>query len=86
MDSGYDKTWKPIPSEKKEKNMEISLTPIRMAMNMFPMRFSPGLPIFGDDIEVVKQSWRVLLGAGAKMVYPSHGKAFSADVMRKAIA
>jgi hypothetical protein len=65
--------------------MEISLTPIRMAMYTLPMRFGPGLPVFGDDIELVKQSWRVLLDAGAKTVYPSHGKAFSAEVMHKAI-
>lgn len=57
-----------------------------LAMNNFPARLSPGLPIFGDDIELVKESWRKLLAVGAKTVYPAHGKPFPADVMRKAIA
>jgi len=57
-----------------------------LAMNTFPMRLSPGLPIFGDDIQLVKESWRKLLALGAKTVYPAHGKPFSADVMREAIA
>jgi hydroxyacylglutathione hydrolase len=57
-----------------------------LAMNMPPLRFSPGLPIFGDDIELVKASWRILLDRGATMVYPGHGKPFPAEVMRQAIA
>jgi hydroxyacylglutathione hydrolase len=57
-----------------------------LAMNMPPLRFSPGLPIFGDDIELVKGSWRMLLDRGARMVYPAHGKPFPAEVMRPAIA
>jgi len=56
-----------------------------LAMNMFPMRFSPGLPVFGDDIQVVKESWRNLLEMGAKMVYPAHGKPFAAEIMRKIV-
>lgn len=56
-----------------------------LGMNMFPMRLSPGLPIFGDDMEVVKKSWRKLIDLGAKMVYPAHGKPFSAGIMEKAI-
>jgi len=57
-----------------------------LAMNTFPMRLSPGLPIFGDDIQLVKESWRKLLAEGAKTVYPAHGKPFPADVMRDVIA
>ncbi len=56
-----------------------------LAMNTLPMRLTPGLPIFGDDIELVKQSWRKLLEKGAKRVYPAHGKPFSAEIMRKAV-
>lgn len=55
-------------------------------MNMFPMRLSPGLPIFGDDIQVVKQSWRKLLDMGAKTVYPAHGKPFPAEILKKTVA
>ena len=57
-----------------------------LAMNKLPMRFSPGLPIYGDDIQVVKESWMKLLGMGAKIVYPAHGKSFPAEVMREAVA
>ena len=57
-----------------------------LAMNMFPMRLSPGLPIFGDDIQVVKQSWRRLLDMGAKTVYPAHGKPFPAEILKEAVA
>jgi glyoxylase-like metal-dependent hydrolase (beta-lactamase superfamily II) len=50
-----------------------------LAMNRFPLRLKPGLPIFADDIDRVKQSWKVLLDGGARIVYPGHGKPFSAD-------
>ncbi len=54
-----------------------------LAMNAFPMRFSPGLPIFADSLETVKESWKLLLNRGAKVIYPAHGKPFSADIMKK---
>jgi glyoxylase-like metal-dependent hydrolase (beta-lactamase superfamily II) len=57
-----------------------------LAMNMFPMRLSPGLPIFGDDIQVVKKSWQKLLDLGAKTVYPAHGKYFPAEILKKTIS
>jgi hydroxyacylglutathione hydrolase len=57
-----------------------------LAMNMLPMRFSPGLPVFGDNIQTVIESWRKLLDRGAKTVYPAHGKPFPVDVIRKAVA
>jgi glyoxylase-like metal-dependent hydrolase (beta-lactamase superfamily II) len=57
-----------------------------MAMNKFPLRFSPGLPIFAEDPVKLNESWKILLGQGAKMIYPSHGEPFSADVIRKAIS
>lgn len=50
-----------------------------LAMNMFPMRLKPGLPIFGDDILIVKKSWQKLIDMGAKTVYPAHGKHFSVE-------
>ena len=42
-------------------------------MNAFPLRLTPGLPILGHDPEVIADSWRRLLDAGAKRVYPAHG-------------
>lgn len=56
-----------------------------LAMNMLPMRLSPGLPIFGDDVQIVKNSWRKLLDMGAKTVYPAHGKPFPADILDKSL-
>lgn len=57
-----------------------------LAMNKLPFRLSPGLPIFAEDIQKVKESWKHLLGLGAKTVYPGHGEPFSADIIRKALA
>lgn len=57
-----------------------------LAMNKFPLRLSPGLPIFAEDSNAVIESWRLLLKAGARTVFPAHGKPFPAEVMRRAIA
>ena len=57
-----------------------------LAMNTLPMRFSPGLPIFGDSMEMIKNSWRLLLNQGAKMVYPAHGNPFPVGIIEKALA
>lgn len=56
-----------------------------LAMNAFPLRLSPGLPVLGDDLAAVVNSWKLLLELGATTVYPAHGKPFSADVIRQAI-
>ncbi len=55
------------------------------AMNNLPVRLSPGLPIFAEDLPLVKESWKLLLDRGAKMVYPGHGKPFSVDFIQKAL-
>ncbi|MHB9033313.1 MAG: MBL fold metallo-hydrolase [Anaerolineae bacterium] len=55
-----------------------------LAMNGFPLRLGPGLPILADNMEMVYESWHTLLNQGAQTVYPGHGKAFPAEVMRKA--
>lgn len=56
-----------------------------LAMNAFPMRLSPGLPIFAEDTKALVESWKTLLKEGAKTVYPAHGKPFPADVIRVAL-
>jgi glyoxylase-like metal-dependent hydrolase (beta-lactamase superfamily II) len=53
-------------------------------MNQFPLRLSPGLPIFADDIEKAKESCRLLLDLGATTIYPAHGRPFPAEVLRTA--
>jgi hydroxyacylglutathione hydrolase len=56
-----------------------------LAMNGFPTRIGPGMPIFGDDRDAIKASWRLLLDNGARWIYPAHGNPFSADVLSKAL-
>ena len=56
-----------------------------LAMNRLPLRVTPGLPIFAVDVAQVKSSWCTLLELGARKIYPAHGPAFPADVMRRAL-
>jgi len=56
-----------------------------LVVNTFPMYTGTGLPIFAEDILVVKESWRKLLSSGAKQVYPAHGKPFKADKLEKSL-
>ncbi len=56
-----------------------------LAMNMFPLRLSPGLPIFAEDMSSVISSWELLIEKGARIVYPAHGKPFPVSVIQKAI-
>jgi glyoxylase-like metal-dependent hydrolase (beta-lactamase superfamily II) len=55
-----------------------------LAMAMPPLRFRPGLSTFGSDMETLKASARKLLDLGARVIYPSHGAPFSAEVLRRA--
>jgi glyoxylase-like metal-dependent hydrolase (beta-lactamase superfamily II) len=57
-----------------------------MAHNNLPFRFRPGLPIFAEDIEKVKESWKSLIQRGAKTIYPAHGNPFSVDIIKKALS
>ncbi len=56
-----------------------------LAMSGPPLRLSPGLPIFADDMKQVRESWKLLIDAGAKTIYPAHGKSFSVDVIKRAL-
>ena len=56
-----------------------------LAMNAFPLRLSPGLPIFAEDLQKVKDSWKLLLEYGAKMTYPAHGKPFPTEKIRNVL-
>lgn len=57
-----------------------------MAHNGLPFRLKPGLPIYAQDIEEVKSSWKMLLEMGVKMVYPGHGNPFPAEIMKKTLS
>jgi len=54
-----------------------------LLMNKFPLRMSPGLPIFAEDLSKVKQSLELLLEKGVRKIYPAHGKSFNADIVHK---
>ena len=54
-----------------------------LAHNNLPFRLKPGLPIFADDIEEVKRSWKKVLERGVKMIYPAHGDPFPVEVIKK---
>ena len=57
-----------------------------LAMNAFPLRLGPGLPVLAEDNQKVKESWVRLLDMGAKIIFPAHGKSFSVGVIEKALA
>ena len=56
-----------------------------LAVNIPPFHFKPGPPIFIDDLQQIRESWKLLLDSGAKTIYPAHGKPFSADIIRKVL-
>lgn len=56
-----------------------------LAMSGFPMRLTPGLPPIAEDMQKVKESWKLLINAGAKTIYPAHMKPFSVDLIQRAL-
>ena len=56
-----------------------------LAMNAFPLRTSPGLPVFAEDMPAVLVSWKRLLDQGVTTIYPGHGRPFAAEIIKKAI-
>jgi len=56
-----------------------------LAMNMFPLRLTPGLPIFAEDYGALIRSWEMLIEMGASTVYPAHGKPFPISVIKRKI-
>ena len=53
-----------------------------MAHNGWPFRYKPGLPIFAQDIDAIKENWKVLINRGLTFVYPGHGKPFPIEVIK----
>ena len=56
-----------------------------LAMNAVPMRLKPGLPVFAEDLQKVKDSWKLMFDYGVKTIYPGHGNPFSAEIMRNVL-
>lgn len=53
-----------------------------MAHNGFPFRWKPGLPIYAQDINAIKENWKTLIDKGISFIYPGHGKAFPIEVIK----
>jgi hydroxyacylglutathione hydrolase len=56
-----------------------------LAMNSLPFSIGPALPVWADDLQVVRKSWKLLLDRGAKNIYPGHGKPFSIDAIHESL-
>lgn len=54
-----------------------------LSMSGFPLRWGPGLPVYAENLEQVKESWNLLVDNGAKSIYPAHWNPFKAEVLRK---
>lgn len=56
-----------------------------MAHDGLPFRLRPGLPIYAENIDQLRKSWKLLIDAGAKMIYPGHGNPFPVEKILKRI-
>jgi len=54
-----------------------------LAMSAKILRLTPGIPIFAEEVNLIKPSWKKLLDLGAKKIYPAHGHPFSAEIFRR---
>lgn len=52
-----------------------------LAMNRIPLTLGPSLSIFGDDRETLERSWARVVEAGAKTIYPAHGRPFPVEAL-----
>lgn len=53
------------------------------AMNGLPLTISPNLPIFAEDMTIVKKSWQKLIDMGVEKIYPAHGRSFLIEKIEK---
>lgn len=51
--------------------------------NKAPFVLKPALPIYAQDIELLKKSLKMLIDRGAKILYPGHGKPVPAQKILK---
>ncbi len=50
-----------------------------LAHNNIPFRLKPNLPIFAEDLEQLKLSWKKIIKMGAQNIFPGHGDSFPLD-------
>jgi len=55
------------------------------AFNVLPFGLGPIMPPFGADPGLILGSWQKLLEAGAREIYPAHGRPFSAGRLERAL-
>jgi len=54
-----------------------------MAHNGLPFRLKPGLPIYAQDINAIKENWKILIDKGVTKILPGHGKPFPVEIMKR---
>ncbi len=54
-----------------------------LAHDGLPFRLNPGFPIYAQNIDQIKESWRLLIDKGAKIIFPGHGNPFPVEIIRK---
>jgi len=57
-----------------------------LAHNGLPFRLNPGLPIYAQDMVLLKESWKHLISKGAKMIFPGHGNPFPVEVISRKLS
>ena len=56
-----------------------------LCMTGFPQLRKTGLPVVGDDLGQVKESWKILLENNVTKIYPAHGKPISSAILEKTL-
>jgi len=56
-----------------------------LAHNRLPFTLYPSLPIYAENMDLIKQSWKKIIDGGAETVYPGHGKPFPVKLIKKYI-
>jgi hypothetical protein len=48
-----------------------------------PFVWRPKLPIYANDMALLKESWVKVINKGAQTIWPGHGKSFPLDKILK---
>ena len=56
-----------------------------LAMNVFPLRVGPCLPLFAEELPRLKSSMLKIVSCGARRIYPAHGPSFPVGLLEKAV-
>jgi len=54
-----------------------------LAHNRMPFVWRPKLPIYANDMALLKESWVKVINKGAQTIWPGHGKSFPLDKILK---